>query len=297
MLAAVARAAGCPEAAVRRALTLAGDLGAVAVTALTSGADGLAAFGLRVGTPLAPMLAGSAPSLAAALERTGPAGVEWKLDGIRVQVHRDGDDVRVFTRSLDEITDRMPEVVAAVLAGVPEQAVLDGEVIALRPDGRPQPFQVTGSRTATRSGSRRRSDRHAADAVRLRRAPPGRRRPARRARIGTPSSPRRRHRPGPARAEVRRRATRPTRPRWRPPRPSRPMRWPGATRVSSSRPTPRRTPWGGAAPAGSRSSRCTPSTWSSWPSSGAMGGAPASCPTCTWARWTRRGGSGRRAAS
>jgi DNA ligase-1 len=151
MLAAVAKAAAVPEAAVRRAQTLAGDLGVVAGVALASGADGLAGFGLRVGTPLAPMLAGSAPNLAAALDKTGPAGVEWKLDGIRVQVHRDGDQVRIFTRSLEEITDRMPEVVATVLAGVPEQAVLDGEVLALYPDGRPRPFQVTGSRTATRS--------------------------------------------------------------------------------------------------------------------------------------------------
>jgi DNA ligase-1 len=151
MLGAVARAARVPEAAVRRALTLAGDLGAVAVRALTEGAEGLAAYGLSVGTALSPMLAGSARTVAEALERTGSAGVEWKLDGIRVQLHRSGDEVRIFTRSLEDITDRMPEVVAAVLAGVPEQAVLDGEVLALRPDGRPLPFQQTASRTATRS--------------------------------------------------------------------------------------------------------------------------------------------------
>jgi DNA ligase-1 len=89
--------------------------------------------------------------VAEALERTGPAGVEWKLDGIRVQLHRSGDQVRVFTRSLDEVTDRMPEVVDAVLAGVPDGSVLDGEVLALRPDGRPRPFQETASRTGTRS--------------------------------------------------------------------------------------------------------------------------------------------------
>jgi DNA ligase-1 len=151
MLAAVAQAAAVPEAAVRRAQTLVGDLGLVAVTALTSGAGGLSEFGLTVGVPLAPMLAGSAPTVAEALARTGPAGVEWKLDGIRVQLHRSGDDVRIFTRSLDEVTDRMPEVVAAVAAGVPDQSVLDGEVLALRPDGRPRPFQQTASRTGTRS--------------------------------------------------------------------------------------------------------------------------------------------------
>jgi DNA ligase-1 len=151
MIAAVAKAAAVPEPSVRRALTLAGDLAVVAATALSEGDPGLARFGLRVGTPLAPMLAGSAPTLAEALERTGPAGVEWKLDGIRVQLHRDGDAVRVFTRSLDEITDRLPEVQAAVRAGVPDRAVLDGEVLALRPDGRPLPFQLTASRTATRT--------------------------------------------------------------------------------------------------------------------------------------------------
>jgi DNA ligase-1 len=151
MIAAVAKAADVPEAAVRRAQTLAGDLGVVALSALTSGAEGLAAFGLTVGTPLAPMLAGSAPTVAEALARTGPAGVEWKLDGIRVQLHRSGDEVRIFTRSLDDVTDRMPEVVAAVLAGVPDQSVLDGEVLALRTDGRPRPFQETASRTGTRS--------------------------------------------------------------------------------------------------------------------------------------------------
>ena len=86
------------------------------------------------------MLAGSAPTVAEALERTGPAGVEWKLDGIRVQLHRDGDEVRIFTRSLDEITDRMPEVVGRGAApACPDRAVLDGEVLALRPDGRPLP--------------------------------------------------------------------------------------------------------------------------------------------------------------
>ncbi|MFL6100936.1 MAG: ATP-dependent DNA ligase [Actinomycetales bacterium] len=151
MLAAVANAAGVPEPAVRRAQTLAGDLGAVAVAALGTGGDGLAGFGLTVGVALAPMLAGSAPTVAEALARTGPAGVEWKLDGIRVQLHRSGDEVRIFTRSLDDVTDRMPEVVAAVRAGIPDRSVVDGEVLALHPDGRPRRFQDTASRTGTRS--------------------------------------------------------------------------------------------------------------------------------------------------
>jgi ATP-dependent DNA ligase I len=147
---AVARAAEVPAADVRRALMLRGDLGAVAVAALAGGAGALAAFRLEVGRPLQPMLAQTAPDVPAALERTGPAAVEWKLDGARVQVHRDGADVGVFTRNLEEVTGRLPEVVAAALSLPARSAVLDGEAIALRADGRPHPFQVTGSRFASR---------------------------------------------------------------------------------------------------------------------------------------------------
>jgi DNA ligase-1 len=143
---AVARAAGVPLTAVRRALMLRGDLGAVAEAALTDGATGLAAFRLAVGTPLQPMLAGTAADVAAALEKTGPAAVEHKLDGARIQVHRDGADVSVFTRSLDDVTARVPELVEAALALPASAVVLDGEAIALREDGRPHPFQVTASR-------------------------------------------------------------------------------------------------------------------------------------------------------
>jgi DNA ligase-1 len=152
---AVAKAAGVELAAVRRALLLAGDLKTVAVAALTGGASALAAFALQVGRPLAPMLAQSASSVAEALATTGvPAVVDVKLDGIRIQVHRSGDDVAVFTRSLDEITPRLPAVVAAVRALPAREIVLDGEVIALDPAGRPRPFQETSSRAATR-GARR----------------------------------------------------------------------------------------------------------------------------------------------
>jgi len=145
---AVAAAAAVPREAVRRAVTLSGDLPVVAVAALVGGARALASFGLRVGVPLSPMLAQPAPDLEAALRRTGPAGVEWKLDGIRIQVHRDGDDVAVFTRTGEAVTDRVPEVVQAAREMPVRAAVLDGEVIALRPDSRPQPFQVTSSRVA-----------------------------------------------------------------------------------------------------------------------------------------------------
>jgi DNA ligase-1 len=147
---AVAAAAGVPAGDVRRGLMLSGDLGEVAVAALTGGAPALAGLRLRVGRPLVPMLAGSAASLEDALGRTGPASVEWKLDGARIQVHRDGEDVGVFTRSLDDITARVPEVVAAARALPVRSAVLDGEVIALAADGRPRPFQVTAARVGAR---------------------------------------------------------------------------------------------------------------------------------------------------
>ena len=113
--------------------------------------DGLAAFRLEVGRPLSPMLAAPGADLADALARTPRPSVEWKLDGIRVQVHRDGDHVRVFTRSLDEITDRVPELVEVARALPVRSVVLDGEALALLPDGRPAPFQVTASRAATRA--------------------------------------------------------------------------------------------------------------------------------------------------
>ncbi|WP_035856785.1 ATP-dependent DNA ligase [Cryptosporangium arvum] len=151
MIDAVAAATGLPLAALRRALLLRGDLRAVAEAALRDGASGLAAFRLEVGRPLAPMLAQPAEDLAEALARSGAAAVEEKLDGARVQVHRSGSDVLVVTRSLDDITARVPEVVEAALALPVHTAVLDGEAIALRPDGRPEPFQVTASRVGSRA--------------------------------------------------------------------------------------------------------------------------------------------------
>jgi ATP-dependent DNA ligase I len=152
---AVAQAAEVPPAAVRRALLLAGDLPRVARAALTGGAAALAEFSLRLGTPLAPMLAASAATPAEALEITGaPAIVDTKLDGIRIQVHVEGGEVAVFSRSLDVLTARMPEVVAAARELPVRQCVLDGEVMTLDARGRPRPFQETSSRAATRGGSR-----------------------------------------------------------------------------------------------------------------------------------------------
>ncbi|XVV14083.1 ATP-dependent DNA ligase [Actinoplanes sp. CA-131856] len=148
---AIAKASAIPLTAVRRALLLSGDLKQVAVAALTGGAPALAEIHLRVGTPLTPMLAQAAPDVGAALLATGaPATVDVKLDGIRIQVHRSGDDVAVFTRSLDDITSRMPEVVDAVRKLPLREAVLDGEAMALDETGRPRPFQETSSRAATR---------------------------------------------------------------------------------------------------------------------------------------------------
>jgi DNA ligase-1 len=146
MAEAAAKAAGVPATALRRALMLRGDLGAVAQAALAGGAGALGAFRLEVGRPIRPMLASPATDITAAMEKLSPAAVEWKLDGMRVQLHRDGGDVAVFTRSLDDITARVPELVEAALALPVRTAVLDGEAIALRPDGRPHPFQVTATR-------------------------------------------------------------------------------------------------------------------------------------------------------
>jgi DNA ligase-1 len=150
MVEAIAKAAGVAGAEVRRALMLRGALGPVAEAALARGVPGLREFHLQVGRPLQPMLASTAPSIEAAIERVGEGAVEWKLDGVRVQLHKDGDEVRVFTRTLDDVTARVPEVVEIAMALPVRSAVLDGELIALRPDGRPQPFQVTAGRLGSR---------------------------------------------------------------------------------------------------------------------------------------------------
>ena len=147
---ALARALNVPIAAVRRAAMLRGDLGAIARAGLQDGSEGLRAFQLQVGRPVLPMLAQSAPTVDEALTRAAPAAVEWKLDGARVQIHKLGDEVAVFTRSLDDITDRVPEVVELARALPARAAVLDGETLALRADGRPHPFQVSASRFGSR---------------------------------------------------------------------------------------------------------------------------------------------------
>jgi DNA ligase-1 len=144
---AVAKAAGLPAADVRRAAMLGGDLKTVAAAALTGGAAALAEFTLVVGRPVGPMLAQTATGVIDALERLGGTAIfEAKLDGARVQIHRTGDTVSVYTRSLDDVTARLPEVIEAALALPAGQFIADAEAIALRPDNRPHRFQVTASR-------------------------------------------------------------------------------------------------------------------------------------------------------
>ena len=152
LLEAVAEAAGVPADAVRRAAMLAGATEPVAVAALGSEdpLTALAAFGLVVGRPVRPMLAQSAPDVVTAFAALQPpVVVDTKLDGIRIQVHKRGDEVGVFTRSLDDITGRVPEIVAIVRGFAASDLVLDGEALAVGPDGRPRPFQETASRSAS----------------------------------------------------------------------------------------------------------------------------------------------------
>ena len=142
---AVAKAADVPLAALRRAAMLSGDLGRAATVALSEGVDGLAAIGLAVGTPIQPMLASTAASVAEAAAAIGRCSIEWKLDGIRIQVHRDGDVVRIYTRNLNDVTARLPDVVRAVSELASTCFVLDGELIGLSERDEPRLFQDTAS--------------------------------------------------------------------------------------------------------------------------------------------------------
>ncbi|MDQ0643731.1 ATP-dependent DNA ligase [Microbacterium murale] len=146
LLDAIARASGRPVANVRRAAMLSGDLGETALVALTGSAEQLEEVGLQVGRPVLPMLAGTAATPTAALELTGEASVEYKLDGARIQVHRHGDEVGVYTRSLADITHRVPEIVEIVRGLPATDLILDGETLSLDEDGGPRPFQETMSR-------------------------------------------------------------------------------------------------------------------------------------------------------
>jgi ATP-dependent DNA ligase I len=146
MVEAVAKAAGVSARDVRRAAMLAGHLPTVAAAALAEGRAGLDGFRLQVLRPVQPMLAQTATDLTDALRRIAPAAVEWKLDGARVQVHRCGREVRAFSRTLADVTARVPEIVSGALSLPVDAIVLDGEAVALRPDRRPRAFQETMSR-------------------------------------------------------------------------------------------------------------------------------------------------------
>ena len=151
LLEAIAKAADVPADRVRRAAMMAGDLGTVASAVL--GPDGAAAldvYQLELFRPVQPMLADSAPTVAEAFGVDGPLVVEWKLDGARIQVHRRDDRVAVYTRNLNDVTAAVPEVVEAVRALPERELILDGEVIALTPDGTPHAFQTTMRRFGRR---------------------------------------------------------------------------------------------------------------------------------------------------
>ncbi|MEP7057902.1 MAG: ATP-dependent DNA ligase [Caldimonas sp.] len=143
MIDAIAAAAGVPVADVRRAAMVAGSVAAVAQVALTEGAAALARFAIALQRPVQPMLAQPADDIAGAMAQLGTAAVEWKVDGARVQVHKDGPEVRVYTRALNDVTASVPEIVEALRALPAHELILDGEVVALGAGGAPQPFQVT----------------------------------------------------------------------------------------------------------------------------------------------------------
>ena len=143
LLEAIAKASGLPSSEIRQTMMFSGRIGDVARVALAEGSSGLSRMGFRIFSPVAPMLASTAEDVAEALERLGEAAFEFKLDGARIQVHKEGDRVRIFTRQLQDVTERLPEVIEWTQALPVRELVLDGEAIALRPDGRPQPFQIT----------------------------------------------------------------------------------------------------------------------------------------------------------
>jgi DNA ligase-1 len=143
MAEAVAQAADLPNGEIRRALMVSGDLRGVATAALTEGRQALARFSVRLFQPLKPMLAQTAEDSREALRQLGTAAFEYKLDGARIQAHKEASDVRIFTRYLNDVTAAVPEIVEAVRGLATGSLILDGEALACHPDGRPQPFQVT----------------------------------------------------------------------------------------------------------------------------------------------------------
>jgi ATP-dependent DNA ligase I len=156
LIEAIARAGQVEAARVRRAAMMAGDLGPVARAALANDTAALDAFAVQLMRPVRPMLAETGDSVADAVAQLGDASLEYKIDGARVQIHKAGDEVSIFSRTLNDVTASAPEIVALVRAMPVRDLVLDGEVIALRPDGSPHPFQVT----MRRFGRKREIDRN-----------------------------------------------------------------------------------------------------------------------------------------
>lgn len=150
MIDALAKASDIPVEKVRRAVMMAGDFPEVAKAALTDGIEALARYEAQLLRPMQPMLAQSAEAPAEAISSLGVAALEFKLDGARIQVHKAGDEVRVYSRQLNDVTAAVPEIVESVLALPSKELILDGEVLGLQPDGRPQPFQVTMRRFGRR---------------------------------------------------------------------------------------------------------------------------------------------------
>ncbi len=143
MLDAIAAAAGLPPADVRRAAMVSGSLRETARVAMAEGAAGLARFAVALHRPIQPMLATPADDIAGAMAKLGTAALEWKVDGARVQVHKAGGEVKVYTRALKDVTVSVPEIVEALQALAAQELILDGEAVALAADGSPQPFQMT----------------------------------------------------------------------------------------------------------------------------------------------------------
>lgn len=164
---ALAQAFGAPLDAVRRAAMLSGDLAGVAYGLATDGADVLPTFGLRVGTAVQPMLAATAESAAEAVRTVKQAFVEWKVDGARLQIHRSGDSIEVFTRSLRRVTKQVDDIVELARTIESRSFILDAEAASLRNDGRPEAFQVTMQRFGRKATSHRPLDLFVFDALRI----------------------------------------------------------------------------------------------------------------------------------
>jgi DNA ligase 1 len=150
MIEGVARASRVPASQVRRAVMMAGDVAPVATAVLAEGAAALDRYRVQLFRPVQPMLANTAEDAGSVISELGEAALEYKFDGARVQAHKSGDEVIVYSRRLNDVTPAIPEIVEAVRAMPAKELILDGEVLSLAPHGRPQPFQVTMRRFGRR---------------------------------------------------------------------------------------------------------------------------------------------------